>query len=740
MLSTLPLKAACLLCCTLLCLAVSGQTFRNPIWNSGPDPTMAYHNGYYYLTYTNGSQLDMIKAASINDIPSATPIRVWSDPTPSRCCHMWAPALRLLNKPDGAPGEKRWYLYYCADDGNDANHRNYVLESSGTDPLGPYTFKGKLIPTNGDEKGIDGNVLVRDDGALFFIWCWSGRVAIATMSNPWTVTSSRVVISSPVYDWEKQQAAINENPGVLKRNGKTFLTYSASHCVSPGYTVGMLTNTNGDYMNPAAWSKSPVPVFYRSPDDGVYGPGGNDFFRSPDGTEDWIVYHATSNPNGDCGPGRSTRIQKISWNSDDTPIFGLPTSQTTDVFLPAGDPNADPANSSSIVSGETYKLRHKGTSMFLDVDNNSSAPGANVWQWSANTSNAQRWVVTLQSDGHYTLNHKGTDQNLAAANNSTVAGEDVVQWTSDSVHSQRWKIELQPSGYHKLTHKGTNICLDVLNNSAAEGANVIQWTDNGNDAQRWKMEMVGEVVPGATYRLQHKGTNQYLDVDNNSSTPGANVWQWTGSSSTAQQWVITLEAGGFYKLTHKGTNQCLDVLNNLSTPGTNVMQWTDNGADAQRWKFDHMGDGYFKLTHKGTNQCLDVANNRSSSGADVIQWTDNGNDAQRWRLELVELPAQPLSAQQKKAPPVKDSAYLNIYPNPTHTNANIRYIADVTGKVDVILYNMEGKPVKGLFTGNVIKGQPYTIPVNGDKLLKGVYVIKVWNRQRNIQAIKFILQ
>ncbi|UII23737.1 RICIN domain-containing protein [Fulvivirga ligni] len=145
----------------------------------------------------------------------------------------------------------------------------------------------------------------------------------------------------------------------------------------------------------------------------------------------------------------------------------------------------------------------------------------------------------------------------------------------------------------------------------------------------------GNVFSGATYKLIHKGTNQCLDVDSNSPSPNANVHQWTSNTTTAQQWVITLQADGHYKLKHKGTDQCLDVVNNSATPGTNVIQYTDNGNDAQRWMLRAMADGYYKLVHKNTSQCLDVSGNSSSDGANVQQWNDNGNNAQRWKLQIV---------------------------------------------------------------------------------------------------------
>ncbi len=148
----------------------------------------------------------------------------------------------------------------------------------------------------------------------------------------------------------------------------------------------------------------------------------------------------------------------------------------------------------------------------------------------------------------------------------------------------------------------------------------------------------GNIISGATYKLIHKGTNQALNVANNSTAPGANVDQYNDNGNDAQRWIVTREEDGHYKFRHKNTNQCLDVSGNSSAPSTNVIQYTDNGNDAQRWWMEAMSGGYHKLKHKNTDQCLDAANN-SAGPANVIQYTDNGNNAQRWKLQLIAMPA-----------------------------------------------------------------------------------------------------
>ncbi len=116
---------------------------------------------------------------------------------------------------------------------------------------------------------------------------------------------------------------------------RLFIIYSASACWGPEYKLGMLTFTGDDVLDPAAWTKHPEPVFEKSEENGVFGPGHNSFFKSPDGTEDWILYHANDSPEGVCDNRRTTRAQPFTWNEDGTPNFGVPVSLDTELPVPS---------------------------------------------------------------------------------------------------------------------------------------------------------------------------------------------------------------------------------------------------------------------------------------------------------------------------------------------------------------------------------------------------------------------
>jgi GH43 family beta-xylosidase len=117
-----------------------------------------------------------------------------------------------------------------------------------------------------------------------------------------------------------------------------FLLYSANGCWTDNYALGMLTlRTGGDPLQPADWTKSDHPVFVKNAAGGAYAPGHNSFFKSPDGTQDWLIYHANTLPGQGCGDARNPRMQPITWRPDGTPDFGTPAPIGTPLPFPSGE-------------------------------------------------------------------------------------------------------------------------------------------------------------------------------------------------------------------------------------------------------------------------------------------------------------------------------------------------------------------------------------------------------------------
>ncbi|QDA59668.1 glycoside hydrolase family 43 protein [Hymenobacter jejuensis] len=318
---------------------VRSTQFKNPLLSSGPDPWVYQKDGYYYYMNTTGGDLQLRKTAKMSELNSAFSKVIWSPPTSGpNSKDVWAPEIHFL---DG-----KWYVYFTAGPGNCCGgQRTWVLENTAADPTtGTWVEKGRIYNPTEDYWAIDGTVM-EQNGKRYFLWSGQDgqstvqRLYISEMSNPWTLTGPRVELSHPEYEWEKNgEPDVNEGPEVIQHGGKTFLVYSASHCDTDDYALGMLTaSSTADPMKLASWTKSATPVFTKNAASEAYGPGHNGFFKSKDGQEDWIIYHANAGPNQRCGNQRVPRMQKFGWNPDGTPNFGTPVSLNVLINKPSGE-------------------------------------------------------------------------------------------------------------------------------------------------------------------------------------------------------------------------------------------------------------------------------------------------------------------------------------------------------------------------------------------------------------------
>jgi len=311
--------------------------FTNPLLPSGPDPWVYQKDGTYYYMQTTGNSLVIRKTAKMSELGSAVSTTIWTAPSSGPTSRdVWAPELHFL---DG-----KWYVYYTAGSGNDAQ-RLWVLENASADPTqGTWTDRGQLAVAGSQSLwAIDASIL-EQGGKRYLLW--SGREAgasqqnlyIAQLSNPYTLTGPSTQLSHPELAWELNGfPKVNEGPEALQHNGQTFIVYSASHCSTDDYALGQLKLTGTDPLVASSWTKSTTPVFVKNTAGGAYGPGHNGFFKSKDGSEDWIIYHANNQAGQGCGDTRNPRMQKFTWNADNSPNFGTPVSISTAVTKPAGE-------------------------------------------------------------------------------------------------------------------------------------------------------------------------------------------------------------------------------------------------------------------------------------------------------------------------------------------------------------------------------------------------------------------
>jgi GH43 family beta-xylosidase len=288
-------------------------------------------DGMYYLTGSvpEYDRIVVRGASTLDGLTTARERTIWRRPATGKMGgYIWAPELHRI---DG-----KWYIYFAAGDKDEPFRiRTYVLESPNADPRdGGWVLRGQ-IQTALDTFTLDATTFAHR-GRRYFVWAQNDpavgsgtNLYIAEMASPLALKTTPVRIATPTAAWETQGFRVNEGPAVLVRNGRVFMTFSAS-ATDARYCMGLLTaDENANLLDARSWTKSPNPIFATSVATSQYGPGHNSFTRV--GDVDVLVYHARDYRDivGDplFDPNRHTRVQRLHWNDDGTPSFGVPVGK-----------------------------------------------------------------------------------------------------------------------------------------------------------------------------------------------------------------------------------------------------------------------------------------------------------------------------------------------------------------------------------------------------------------------------
>ncbi|TKA83283.1 hypothetical protein B0A55_00796 [Friedmanniomyces simplex] len=330
----------------------TSDTYTNPILPTGADPWVTRYGNYYYMTYTTNDNITILRSSILTDWTNAD-VKLAFEPPPGQnySTDLWAPELHNI--------AGSWYIIFTADPNYDSpppetdmlcdftcpavNHRMYVLQGSTSDPwTSNYTMKAQL--NTYDQFAIDGTYFQHTTGLYHVYSCWysayeswPSNLCITKMSDPWTVESNvteRQILSVPSNPWERTpygrmqnvRLSSNEGPEQLtnSKTGQQFIIYSAARSDNRNYCLGQLELVGEDPMNNQDWRKNNENcVFYQNALQNAYSVGHASFTTSPDGTEDFIVYHGMEDPYTGWA-ARNIRTQKFTWNADGTPNFPRP--------------------------------------------------------------------------------------------------------------------------------------------------------------------------------------------------------------------------------------------------------------------------------------------------------------------------------------------------------------------------------------------------------------------------------
>ena len=386
---------------------VSAPVPTNPLVKQRADAQVFRHeDGYYYLTGSvpEYDRLVLRRSKTLGGLSTAEERVLWRhEKTGPMSGFIWAPELHQI---DG-----RWIMYFAAGPsggGEDVFRiRTYAVACDGADPMtGNWKVLGQF-QAPWDSFNLDSTSFVHG-GKRYFAWAQrepgietNSNLYIAPLATPLTLAAKATRLSVPTLGWEVRGYKVNEAPAVLHRNGRLFMTYSAS-ATDARYCLGLLTaDEDADIMDPRAWAKSEQPVFTSCRETSVYGPGHNSFTVDEQG-RDILVYHGRDYEaiQGDplVNPDRHSRVQRLYYQADGTPDFGVPVGN-----------GPLPERFSSAVDRKAM-LAHEGTRL---VAGNPSLPATQFRQVAGRAGAQSVMLSPILLPDHYLVAAKDGSVTLA---------------------------------------------------------------------------------------------------------------------------------------------------------------------------------------------------------------------------------------------------------------------------------------------------------------------------------------
>ena len=297
-------------------------------------PFGGLYRGDYYYCRSSRRAIGVARARRLQDIGAA----------PMVSCFGLRPERRTAARSGrrSFSDRGRWYIYFAASDGADANHRMYVLRRRLRSARA-YVLKGRVADDIGPAWAIDGVALDLRGGSTS-----SGRAGRTARSfpaaalhrsdaRPLTIVGADMSLPRPSTPGNARVAAPRRTPQPLRHR------VALHSCIRPCELERRLRARpalycGGDPPAPTLWQKQPLPVFTKDVAAGGVRCRPRELRASP--TAGGLDRLSRDRRPGAGWLRRSVRAQPFDWSRDGRPEFGTPIAIGRPLEEPSGTPAA----------------------------------------------------------------------------------------------------------------------------------------------------------------------------------------------------------------------------------------------------------------------------------------------------------------------------------------------------------------------------------------------------------------
>ena len=285
----------------------------------------------------------------------------------------------------------------------------------------------------------------------------------------------------------------------------------------------------------------------------------------------------------------------------------------------------------TIPNGNYYINVRSKVASSVDIPGGSAADSTAIQLYSGNSSKAQQFTFTRQSDGSYEIVNVNSGKALDVRNGVAENNAVVQQYSRNNSQAQRWFIRDSGAGYYLQSALG-NWVLDLSGGNTANGAAIRLYAPNGTAPQLFVVSSSDVNIATGVSMIITSVANKKLvtDVTGASTANGARVQLYSSNNTNAQKYRFESIGNGTYKIVNVNSGKVLDVSGGSTANGAALQQYTSNNTVAQQWTVRNYGSGKVALVSVNANKAVDIPSGNAVQQAQLQLYSPNGTVAQQW--------------------------------------------------------------------------------------------------------------
>ncbi len=285
----------------------------------------------------------------------------------------------------------------------------------------------------------------------------------------------------------------------------------------------------------------------------------------------------------------------------------------------------------TIPNGNYYINVRSKVASSVDIPGGSAADSTAIQLYSGNSSKAQQFTFTRQSDGSYEIVNVNSGKALDVRNGVAENNAIVQQYSRNNSQAQRWFIRDSGAGYYLQSALG-NWVLDLSGGNTANGAAIRLYVPNGTASQLFVVSSSDVNIATGVSMIITSVANKKLvtDVTSASTANGARVQLYSSNNTNAQKYRFESIGNGTYKIVNVNSGKVLDVSGGSTANGAALQQYTNNNTVAQQWTVRNYGSGKVALVSVNANKAVDIPSGNAVQQAQLQLYSPNGTVAQQW--------------------------------------------------------------------------------------------------------------